>query len=237
MAKNKENTAAEVLEQPIETTKEKSSSAGFDAETFFDKYKIILSSVLGVIVLAVAGYAGYKYYAGSQDKEAQSEMFIAVNYFEQDSLDLALKGNKINRGLVEIADEYGMTKGGNLANYYVGVIYLKQGKYEDAIEYLKKFDSGDLLVQARAYSLIGDAYSELKNNDDAITYYEKAANYNPNEYFTPRYLLKLAFAYESVKNYESAAKAYGTIVDKYSKSQEYNDARKYKARAEAMMAQ
>jgi len=43
---------------------------------------------------------------------------------------------------------------------------LKQGKFEDAIEYLKKFNAGDLLIQARAYSLIGDAYLELKDNED-----------------------------------------------------------------------
>jgi prefoldin subunit 5 len=49
--------------------------------------------------------------------------------------------------------------------------------------------------------------------------------------------MKLGIAYEANKDYENAAKTYTTIVDDYSKAQEYNDARKYKARAEELLQQ
>ena len=39
---------------------------------------------------------------------------------------------------------------------YAGVSYLKQGKFELARLYLEDFSSSDLLIQARAYSLVGD---------------------------------------------------------------------------------
>ncbi len=238
MAKNKENKTADVLEVPVQDTKTKVNSSEtaskIDFESFFDKNKKILFIVLGVIVLAGAGFVGYTYLANSQDEEAQKEMFIAENHFQRDSFDLALNGDKVNRGFIDIADEYNFSKSATLCNFYIGAIYLKKGKYEDAIEYLKKFNAGDLLVQARAYSLIGDAYIELKDNDNAISYYEKASAYEPNEFFTPRYLLKLGMAYEINKDFDGAASAYGKIIDNYSKSSEYNDARKYKARAETM---
>lgn len=231
MAKTKENKTVEVLDEPVKKTE---SGSKLDFDSFFDKNKNLITIVLGVVVLVAAGWAGYNYYATSQDEEAQKEMFVAVNYFESDSLDLALNGDKVNRGFIDIAEEYSFSKSAKLSNYYIGVIYLKKGKFEDAIEYLKKFNAGDLLVQARAYALIGDAYTELKDTENAISYYKKASEYNPNEFFTPRYLIKLGMAYEVNNDFASAAKAYTTIVDTYPKSQEYNDARKYKARSEQL---
>ena len=237
MAKNKENKTAELLDEPVQKKKANSdttpaSSISFDS--FFDKNKRIIYIVAGVIIVAGIAFGGYKYIASSQNDEAAREMFIPENYFQRDSFDLALNGDKVNRGFLDIAADYSMSSSANLANYYIGVIYLRKGKFEDAIEYLKKFSSNDMLVQARAYSLTGDAYMELKDTENAIAYYKKAAEYKPNEYFTPRYLLKLAMAYETNKELDKAISAYTIIVEEYSKSQEYNDARKYKARAEAM---
>jgi tetratricopeptide (TPR) repeat protein len=75
---------------------------------------------------------------------------------------------------------------------------------------------------------------ELNDFGNAISYYKKASDYKPNEFFTPRYLMKLGVAYEANKEYANAAEAYTKIVDQYSRSQEYNEARKYKARAEEL---
>jgi tetratricopeptide (TPR) repeat protein len=238
MAKNKEHKSAELLEEPVQKVKESTKAeSSFDFESFFDKNKKLLYGVLGVIVVGIVGVVGYQYFATSQDEEAQREMYIAVNYFERDSFDLALKGDKVNRGFLDISEEFSLSKAGNLSNFYIGVIYLKKGKFEDAVEYLKKFKAEDLLLQARAYCLLGDAYVEQKDWDNAISYYKKASDYHPNDYFTPRYLMKLGMAYELNKDYEGAAKAYNTIIEDYSKAQEYNDARKYKARAEELAQQ
>jgi len=71
---------------------------------------------------------------------------MAQKYFEQDSLNKALNGDGQNPGFLDIIDEYSMTNASNLANYYTGLIFLKQGKYQDAINYLEKFDSDDEFV-------------------------------------------------------------------------------------------
>jgi hypothetical protein len=111
--------------------------------------------IVAVIVLVVGGFFGYRYYTNSQDDLAQGEMFQAIRYFEADSLNLALNGDGNNLGFLQIVEDYSGTKAGNLANYYAGVIYLKQGKFPLAIFHLEDFSSNDLLVQARAYSLVG----------------------------------------------------------------------------------
>jgi TolA-binding protein len=130
-------------------------------------------------------------------------------------------------------DDYGITDAANLANYYAGVCYLKQGKFELARLYLEDFSSNDLLVQARAYSLVGDTYMEEQKYEDAAAYYKKAADYKPNKYFSPAYLMKEALAYEKLKQNDKAKEAYEKIITQYWDSDEYQEAKKFKARLES----
>lgn len=198
----------------------------------------IVFGVAGALLLLVGGYFGYQYYVGNQDAQAQKEMFQAVRYFEKyidaghDSLNIALKGDGNNLGFEDIVNDYGMTKAGNLANFYAGAIYLKQGKFKVSRLYLEDFSSVDLLVQARAYSLIGDTYMEENDFSNAASFYNKAANYKPNKEFSPIYLMKEALAYEKLKQNDKAIKVYQKIIVEYWESSEIQNAKKYKARLE-----
>lgn len=226
MAKKEENKS--VLENQ-EALQEK--VIGF--EHWIEQNSTLVFGVLGVIVLGVAGYFGFQFYTDSQNEVAQKEMFQAVHYFEADSLGLALNGDGNNLGFIDIIDEYGMTDAANLSNYYAGVCYLKQGKFDAAILYLEDFSSNDLLVQARAYSLLGDANMELQKYDEAASYYHKASTYKPNKFFTPTYLLKEALAYEKLNQNDKAIEAYDRIITEFFDAAEYQNARKYKARLQS----
>lgn len=225
--KKKEEQKHELLENP-----QALADKLLNAETWVERHSTLVLSVSVLIVLAVAGYFGWSYWKSNRNAEAQKEMFQAVYYFEADSLDRALNGDGNNLGFVEIAQTYGSTQAGKLANYYAGVCYLKQGKYELARLYLEDYSADDLLVQARAYSLIGDTYMEEGNYTEAARYYEKAADYKPNKYFTPTYLMKAALAYEKSEQNEKAIKAYDKIINQYFDSPEYQNAKKYKAQLE-----
>lgn len=227
MAK-KEQHKHELLENP-EALKEKLAGA----ENWMESNPKIVFGVMAAVLLIIGGYFGFDYYKKSQNQLAQKEMFQAVFYFESDSLDRALNGDGNNLGFLTIIEDYGITEAANLANYYAGVCFLKQGKFELARLYLEDFSSSDLLVQARAYSLLGDTYMEENNYEDAARYYNKAANYKPNKYFSPAYLMKEALAYEKLNEVEKAKEAYDQIITKYWESGEYQNARKFKARLES----
>lgn len=201
---------------------------------FFERNKNMLLAVAAGIALLAGGIFFYSQYRDGLNKEAQEEMFQAQYYFENDSLSKALKGDGNNLGFVQVADEYGSTKAGELAHFYAGYTLLKQGKFQEAIEHLEQFDNGDLLVQARAYALAGDAYAELNDLDNAAKKYKQAAEYKPNKYFSPTYLMKLAFVQEAQKDYTAAAATYDKIIKEYYESAETPDARKWKARAEGL---
>ncbi|MFD2573693.1 tol-pal system YbgF family protein [Spirosoma soli] len=229
---SKKNTGLEFLEDPdaLENKLE-------DVGDFFQQNRNIVVGVLGGLVLLVVGFFGYRYYVSSQDETAQVEMFPSVYQLEADSLKKALNGDGRTPGLLAVADNYGATPGGNLAEFYAGMGLLKQGKYDDAIEHLKSFSSSDLLVQARAYALIGDAYMEKKSYGEAADYYQKAADYKPNKFFTPGYLMKLAVAYEQAKQNDKAVETYNSIIEKYAQSPEAVNAKKYKSVLEATVGE
>jgi TolA-binding protein len=215
----------EILENP-EAIQEKLVGAELWLE---NNSKLVIGAAVGIALL-VAGYFGFQYYKSSQNESAQRDMFQAVYFFEADSLDKALNGDGNDLGFLDIIDEYGVTDAANLANYYTGAIYLKQGKFNVARMYLEDFSSNDLLVQARAYSLIGDTYMEENNYGEAAKFYSKAANYKPNKFFSPTYLMKEALAYEKANKITEAKEAYDKVINQYWDSSEYQKARKMKAR-------
>ncbi len=206
-------------------------------EDFVQKNKNLVLGVLSGILVVVAGILGYNYYIQGQNQTAQNDIWQAQFYFEQDSLEKTLNGDGLNYGMNQIVEDYGPTKVGNLAQFYAGVSLLKKGDYNTAIEQLKAFSSSDLLIQARAYSNIGDAYMELGNYTEAANYYDKAADYKPNKFITPQYLFKAALAYEKQSDFKTAISRYQEVIEDYFGSSEYQDARKYKARLEALASQ
>ncbi len=225
MAKKEKKDVMEIIESPEALQQEVSKVAGF-----FEENK---STTLGagiVLIALVAGFFGYQWYKNSQDVEGEKKLYKAVYAFESDSLSAAAKE------MAKISDEFGGNTQ-NLSDLYLGITLLKQGKYDQAIEKLKSFSSSDLLVQARAYSLIGDAYAEKKSFGEAIEYYQKAADYKPNKFFTPTYLLKLALAFEANKQGKEALDAYSQITDKFPESAESVPAKKYKALLESSISE
>ncbi|MCX6231831.1 MAG: tetratricopeptide repeat protein [Bacteroidetes bacterium] len=207
-------------------------------EQFIEKNQKIIFIVLGSIMIIVLGYFGIKqFYLKPQEAKAHAEMFYAEKYFEIDSLDLALNGDGQHIGFLEVIDNYSITKASNLAKYYCGIIYLKKGKYDDAIKYLKDFSSDDQIVGSLATAAIGDAYLELNDKDKALEYYLKAAEKNKNNFSTPQCLMKAGFVYEDKGDWGNALKTYEKIKKEYFKSQESREIDKYIAKAKGMLNQ
>jgi len=225
MAKKIDNT-----EEKIHAVEEALSKS----EKFIEKNQKILTIVIGSAIVIVLGvFAFQKLYIAPREKTAQGTMFTAQKYFEQDSLKKALDGDGQNLGFLDIIDEYSMTKSANLAKYYAGIIYLKQGKFEDAITYLKKFDSDDEFVGPMATGGIADAYMELGQKDNAVEYYLKASAQQVNDLTTPLYMMRAAFVYEDQGKFDKAVELYEKIQKEHTKSAEARDIEKYIEAAKA----
>lgn len=204
-------------------------------ELFFEKNKNILSYIVLGIVVIIGGFLLYRNYVQEpKEREAHSQMYGAENFFAMDSFNLAINGDGNYRGFQDIVDEYGSTKAGNLAKYYLGISYLKTGNYDEAIKYLKKFKSKDKIVSSMALGAIGDAYLELDDKESAYSFYLKAADKNNNDFVAPLFLMKAGWTAEILGKYDNAIKAYNRIKKDHHRSNEARTIDKYIARAKGL---
>jgi tetratricopeptide (TPR) repeat protein len=219
-------------------SKETKEQPAIDIEGAFDKTEHYIEQnrkslliIVGSVILLVGIYFGWKvFYLKPKSEEASAKMYKAEMYFAKDSFNLAINGRGDTLGFSEIVDEYGMTSSGNVAKYYLGVSYLRTGKYDQAIEALEDFDSDDMYLGAMALGMIGDAYMEKGNVEEAIDHYLKAAKKNPNKMTSPVFLKKAAFAYDDKGQKEEALRLYEQIKSDFPESQEAAQIDRYIAR-------
>ncbi len=205
-------------------------------EEFIHKHQVQLLGGVAVIVFLILGYFSFqKFYLAPLEEEAQSQMFVAEQYFQKDSFNLALNGDATYIGFLDIADQYGLTNAGNLAHYYAGISHLRLGQFEEAIAHLKEFDSDDVMLSAIALGAQGDAHMELGDAAQALSLYEKAAKSNENEFTTPIYLMKAGLAAEKLEKFDQAVAFYGRLKTDFPTSNEGRNAEKYLARAQTLL--
>jgi tetratricopeptide (TPR) repeat protein len=205
-------------------------------EQFIESNQKLLTIVIGVIVVVVLVFFGFKrFYMAPREKEATEQMFMAERYFDMDSLNLALNGDGMYPGFLGIIDDYGMTKGANLSKYYAGICYLKMGDFEEAVDYLKSFKGKDNILGPMAKGALGDAYLELNQPGKAVGYYLEASELSENEFTTPLFMMKAGWTYELQKDYTNALKTYERIKYDFPTSNEAREIDKYIARVKGLM--
>lgn len=203
-------------------------------EAFYHKNKKNINISIILIAVLIGGYVAVKnFYLEPREQEAQVAIFPAQQYFESDSFDLALNGKGDKLGFLAVADDYGMTKAGNLAHFYAGVCYMQKKDFANAISQLESFSTGSEVFKPMAEGLLGDAYVESGDVEKGISHYLKAASVSKNKLTAPIYLKKAGIAYEELKDFGNAVDMYEKIRSEYPESQEFQDIEKYIARAKA----
>ena len=204
------------------------------ARDFWDRFGRQIMIACAAIIVIGGGYLAYKYLVREpREQKAADALFKAQQYYQMDSLRLALNGDGLNPGFEKVIKDYGGTEAGNLARFYTGSIYLKTGNFGKAANYLSDFSTSAKQIQARAYKLLGDAYAEQGKNGDALTAYKKAAHeYEDDDANSAEYLFTAAyFADRVMNNKNEAIDLYKELKKKYPQTQYGNEADKFLAQA------
>lgn len=203
-------------------------------ELFFkENGKKISYIVLGLIAIVALIYAYKHLIVEPRHKEAQNQMFVAERNFREGNFEVALKGDGNDYGFEQIIKKYGK-KADNSVYFYAGVCELRLGNNDQAISYLKKYDSSDKYTKAAAKANIGDALVNAEKIKEAVPYFEEAAGLVDN-FLAAKYLLKAAICYEELGDLKKAIELYNQIKDKYPQSPEGADIDKYISRAETLL--
>lgn len=213
MAINNNQQAAPVAEQTIS-----------QSEAFFLKYKkAIIAAVIAVVVI-IAGIVLYTtYVSGPNEQKASTMLAKGQQYFMEGEYQKALNGDSISfKGVLNVAKEYSSTKAGNLANLYAGLCYAQLDKWQEAAQYLEKFDGADdAMISPAAVGALGNAYAHLNQLDKAVSNLKKAAEMADNNSLSPTFLIQAGEILESQGNKAEALKLYQQVKDKYYNSMQY----------------
>lgn len=218
------STEKETTEQPVRKG------------SFIQENTKSLAFIAGAIIVLVGIFIWYQgVYLKNRAEEAANQMFKAEQFVGVDSLaNKAINGEGGYPGLEKIAEEYENTKSANLANLYLGGIYLRKGEYQKAVNSLSKYSAtGSPVADPLALGLLGDAYSELKDYKQAATYYKKAVDKSTNKFTSPMFLKKLGLVNEALKDLKGAEEAYTKIKSQFPESQEAQMIDSYIARVSA----
>jgi tetratricopeptide (TPR) repeat protein len=213
------------------------------ARGFWAKYNKPISYIGSVIVILFVGWMIYKYmFKVPEQEKADKVVFVTQKYFSEfstatDSSKIllatkVLNGDGTNPGALRIINEYSGTPAANLCEYYAGTCYLQLGQFAKSIKYLKDFDAnGADQIKSRALGMMGDASAELNKNDDALDYYQKAANVNEKDTYTSsEFLFRAALFAQSIGKQKEAIDLFKKLKTEYPLTEKAADADKYLAR-------
>ena len=219
-------------ESTTEAVFENLDSSANRAEDWVAKNQKYIYGILGIVALGIISYMLFtRFVSEPKQVEATNEMYQAKKYFHlaldaqgkvQDSLfNLSLNGGEGKYGFIKVTEEYGGTAAGNMANYYAGTAYLNTGKYQEAINYLDKFDGKGTVLGPIAQGAIGDAFVQLNQLDNALEHYDKAVKMDAEDQFTaPKYLQKAGVVLLSLNNKEKALEYFTRIKENFPDSEE-----------------
>ncbi|MFD0835402.1 tol-pal system YbgF family protein [Mariniflexile aquimaris] len=215
------STTAEVFNTLDETASK--------TEAFVERNQKYIFIIIGIVAVVVMGYLGYnEFIAKPKQVNAMNDMHQAQKYFNEavngtakDSLyTLSLNGGEGKFGMLDIINEYSGTPAANLANYYAGTAYLRLKDYKNAIKHLGDFKSDDEILGPLAKGNIGDAFAQLNQKEDALDYYEQAAEMRTNDYTAPMYYYKAGIVALDLGKADKALEYFNKIKDEFPNSSE-----------------
>lgn len=198
--------ASQNQNQQDETAIDKMNSQLTAAGDKIANNKKIIIWVVGAILVVAVFILSYVFIYRNPRNEKAFEAYnkVELQAFANDSIAAAQ--------YKQIADQYGSSNAGDLAALSAGISFYNEGKYAEAADYLSKFSSDDVVLNANALVLTGDCYVNLKKYDEAIDSYQKAIRKaDGNSQIVPRVLLKEANVYDEQKKFDKALECYTTI--------------------------
>ncbi len=239
-----EKKSPETLDNNTDTQDSKSGLLGkIDLESIvgesgYDYYQDNKQKVNGIgiiLILSIIGLLGYNLIWKNmivipKEKKSIEELWRAESKaFDYNEWTTAINGDSLGlfSGFEFISEEYTGYASGDIASYNLGVSYLNNSDYANAIEALKKVTFEDELLGTISLGAIGDAYMQTGSVSDAFIYYEKAYKRRDNELTSPLYMMKAAFCLEIEEKYDAAIKVYENIYLKYPNSTLSLKAEKY----------
>ncbi len=197
--------------------------------SWYETNKKLITNVGIAIVVIVAGGWFYINNNHTNNEKAANEFAKVFSYYDNGQYQLAINGlpEKNVRGLQAIVSDYGSTKYGNIAKFYLANSYFNTDEYDKAME---AYDGASLnapILEASRIAGVAACYEVKSNFANAAKYFEKAGKSNANDPNAAEYLSNAARNFAKSGNKEQAIELYKLIKKEHSSSAAARDAERF----------
>ena len=203
MSEEKQEVKTQAEEKQSETQKESSnfnleSILGEDLYQYYLNNKKQSTSILIGLATIIVAFLGYKFVyidmiVVPTEKESIEKIWEAeAKAFEEQDWATAINGDSLGffSGFKNASENYSGSNGGEIAKYNLGISYLNNKEYKEAILTLKEVSFDDELLGTISLGAIGDAFAQIGQPEDAYDYYVAAFEASNNLFSAPKYLYK-----------------------------------------------
>ncbi|MFA6457424.1 MAG: tetratricopeptide repeat protein, partial [Bacteroidota bacterium] len=197
-----------------------------NAVSWYETNKKLLTNIGIAIAVLVAGGWFYINNNRTNNEKAANEFAKVFSYYDNGQYQIAINGipEKNVRGLQAIVNDYGSTKYGNIAQFYLANSYFNTGEYDKALEAYEDVNVDAQILEASRIAGIAACYEIKANYADAAKYFENAGKSNVNDPNAAEYLANAARNYAKAGNKEQAIELYKLIKKEHSSSAAARDA-------------
>lgn len=205
-----------------------------------ENQKVLTIAISAIVLVVLVVMACFQWVVKPARVEASNDNAKAEMYFKQAN-DLTMAGDSVKAaelykkalegddadcvGFLSVVESY-HNQQAELAALYAGICYAELGQWDEAKEYIEKFDASDVNIDDAAKMRLGDICVELGDLEKAAAQFEKAAS-GKNEYVAPIALMKAGRVYLKLGDKAAALKVFETVKTEYVYSEQAQDVDKY----------
>lgn len=207
----KKITKREIKEDKLVTTY-------FEAIAWYTENKKLISSIVTGLVIVAIAVVFVNNNIRANNESASTELGKVLKYYDEGKYEQAINGDPQNniRGLQAIVGDYGSTKSGERATFYLANSYYATQQYDKALQYFLDVDVNDNLIASSALAGAAACYEVKGDHESAASYFEKAAYKAKIDDWVAENLLHAATNYASAGKKEKALELFRKIKKEYS---------------------
>lgn len=190
----------------------------FQATDFFEKNRVVVLSVFGAILLAIAAAFFWNREQTSKNEDATAKLESIVKRYEAGNYKGAIEGDSTAMGLKDIVKNYSGTPSGEQAKLYLANAYFQLRNYDEAQKVFESISSALPLVKGSALAGEAACYEQKKEYKKAAQLFRRAVDAVRNDAVAPIYLENAGRNFELAGEKSDALAVYERLKKDYPQS-------------------
>lgn len=201
----------------------------YTTQSWLEENKKRLSTIGLIVAVAILGTWFYVNNARNNNEKAANDMAKVFEYYDNGQYQTAINGlpEKNIPGLQAIVDNYGSTKTGNLAKFYLANSYYNLQNYDKALELFESVSTSVDIVSVSALAGEAACWEAKGDLEKAAKLFEKAGKKNSDDPNAAENLVNAARNYAKKGDKERAVELYKLVKEEYTQSAAARDAERF----------